>query len=422
MYDPKTARFLQEDTYTWDRNDPLSLNLYVYCANNPIAYYDPDGHFFREIRNGFNWLKKKITGNSKQTTSEATISEYEPDWADKADDFLENTGDKIKAGIIGFADKFGGEALDKAATRVLFNDWTSDYSNTPDNWKPALTEAAKKKEHNEMLRDQLGKSYNWTPDKSIEIAYNAGGIAGQVTQAITIGKVLSAAGVGGQLATWGQKAKLFASTGAISGAVNAYGEGKDTAGIIQESAITGAVSVPLGFAGEYVGNKVGSLIQKSAPSVKNLVGNMFDRTETGIISRLNYRPTSGVELISTPRKTTTILGTYAKDTGSIVDELGNVKSTNFGARQDGFNVLNVPDELYQNPAQFWNEYNQPWLNNAITRNDTILMATKPEFKIGSLFRKNSSGKLELSGFGKEYSYLCKNGYMFDSNLNQMIKK
>ncbi len=25
-------------------NDPLSLNRYTYCANNPIRYYDPTGH------------------------------------------------------------------------------------------------------------------------------------------------------------------------------------------------------------------------------------------------------------------------------------------------------------------------------------------------------------------------------------------
>lgn len=138
--------------------------------------------------------------------------------------------------------------------------------------------------------------------------------------------------------------------------------------------------------------------------------------------KLNYSPTSGVELVTTPGKTTTILGTYVKDTGSIVNELGNVKSTNLGPRQNGFNVLNIPDELYQNPKQFWNEFNQPWLDNAITRNDTILMASKPEFNVGSLFRKNSSGKLELSGFGKEYRHLRKNGYVFDPNTNQMIKK
>ena len=44
MYDPKIARFLQEDTYTGDPNDPLSLNLYTYCTNNPLIYYDPTGH------------------------------------------------------------------------------------------------------------------------------------------------------------------------------------------------------------------------------------------------------------------------------------------------------------------------------------------------------------------------------------------
>ncbi|WP_207642625.1 hypothetical protein [Ruminiclostridium josui] len=101
------------------------------------------------------------------------------------------------------------------------------------------------------------------------------------------------------------------------------------------------------------------------------------------------------------------MGTFAKDTGAIVNELGNVKTTNFGPRQNGFNVLNVPDELYQNPTQFWNEYNKPWLDNAISRNDIIIMATKPEFQVGSLYRTNSVGKLELSGFGKEYNYLRK---------------
>ncbi|WP_338058871.1 RHS repeat-associated core domain-containing protein [Acetivibrio clariflavus] len=47
MYDPKIARFLQEDTYRGDINDPLSLNLYTYCANNPIIYWDYSGHKYK---------------------------------------------------------------------------------------------------------------------------------------------------------------------------------------------------------------------------------------------------------------------------------------------------------------------------------------------------------------------------------------
>ncbi|MGE5474544.1 MAG: S8 family serine peptidase [Ignavibacteriales bacterium] len=44
MYDPVTARFLQEDSYRGQANDPLSLNLYTYCHNEPLMYIDPDGH------------------------------------------------------------------------------------------------------------------------------------------------------------------------------------------------------------------------------------------------------------------------------------------------------------------------------------------------------------------------------------------
>ncbi len=43
-YDSKIARFMSEDTYTGEDNDPLSLNLYTYCLNNPIVYTDPTGH------------------------------------------------------------------------------------------------------------------------------------------------------------------------------------------------------------------------------------------------------------------------------------------------------------------------------------------------------------------------------------------
>lgn len=39
MYDPVTARFLQEDTYTGDPSDPLSLNLYTYCHNEPVLCF-----------------------------------------------------------------------------------------------------------------------------------------------------------------------------------------------------------------------------------------------------------------------------------------------------------------------------------------------------------------------------------------------
>ena len=30
---------MQEDVYQWD-----GLNLYAYCRNNPVVYYDPSGY------------------------------------------------------------------------------------------------------------------------------------------------------------------------------------------------------------------------------------------------------------------------------------------------------------------------------------------------------------------------------------------
>jgi RHS repeat-associated core domain len=43
-YRPSTGRFTQQDTYLGSHADPLSLNLYTYCHNNPIRYVDPSGH------------------------------------------------------------------------------------------------------------------------------------------------------------------------------------------------------------------------------------------------------------------------------------------------------------------------------------------------------------------------------------------
>lgn len=62
-----------------------------------------------------------------------------------------------------------------------------------------------------------------------------------------------------------------------------------------------------------------------------------------------------------------------------LDELGNVKSTDFGSKEVGFNLLNTPDEIYNNLRAdgFWEQCNKPWLNNAVERNDIIVLATEP---------------------------------------------
>lgn len=40
---PATGRFVTRDTIFGDLADPLSLNRYVYCRDNPLKYTGPDG-------------------------------------------------------------------------------------------------------------------------------------------------------------------------------------------------------------------------------------------------------------------------------------------------------------------------------------------------------------------------------------------
>ncbi|MDE6102971.1 MAG: hypothetical protein K2F60_00405, partial [Oscillospiraceae bacterium] len=43
-YNPSTGRFISRDSFAGKNEEPLSLNLYTYCHNNPILHTDPTGH------------------------------------------------------------------------------------------------------------------------------------------------------------------------------------------------------------------------------------------------------------------------------------------------------------------------------------------------------------------------------------------
>ncbi len=55
----------------------------------------------------------------------------------------------------------------------------------------------------------------------------------------------------------------------------------------------------------------------------------------------------------------------------INNQLHYPKTTDFDAKPGGFDLLNTPDGYYKTPDQFWDEYNKPFLDDAISRGDSI---------------------------------------------------
>ena len=102
--------------------------------------------------------------------------------------------------------------------------------------------------------------------------------------------------------------------------------------------------------------------------------------------------------------------------GIINDDLGYPKTEDFGPKPAGSNVLNVPDDLYKSPDQFGEEYNKPFLDEAIGRGDPIALATQPTT---SVLENADTG--QLTGFGREIQYLEQQGYVYNSTTGQMVK-
>jgi hypothetical protein len=130
------------------------------------------------------------------------------------------------------------------------------------------------------------------------------------------------------------------------------------------------------------------------------------QTSTGIIS-------------ANPHKTTTVLGTYAADTRSIVEVQMNLPKNNdvTSPVPGGFNLLNTDNQLFSTlgPQRFWDEVNKPFLDAAIKRGDDIALASAPT--PSNMYRNGA-----LSGFGREIKYLESQGYIFDASTRTMIRR
>lgn len=101
-------------------------------------------------------------------------------------------------------------------------------------------------------------------------------------------------------------------------------------------------------------------------------------------------------------KVNTILGSFRPDLQTIFKELGSFKNNGLGETNGGINLLNRPDP-YFDPATWWNSFNKPWLDNAITRGDNILLATKPTIAADLV---DAAGNLKSTSFAREIDLLA----------------
>ena len=69
FYNPVIARFTQEDTYRG-----AGLNLYAYCANNPVYYVDPSGHQPSCVKDAA--AKHMADGTSKEEAYKKAYAEH----------------------------------------------------------------------------------------------------------------------------------------------------------------------------------------------------------------------------------------------------------------------------------------------------------------------------------------------------------
>lgn len=126
----------------------------------------------------------------------------------------------------------------------------------------------------------------------------------------------------------------------------------------------------------------------------------------------DFIPSSGTKLVGNVNKTTTNLGRWEPDMkiikGKMLPNEFNV-GTDFGtagSNNGGFNFLNISDNLANSSADFFNQYNKPWLLQAIQRGDDIVLATRPINKNDFI---SATGQLK-GMFAEELKFLVKQNH------------
>jgi hypothetical protein len=287
---------------------------------------------------------------------------------------------------------------------------------------------------NQRNRERLGDEiYTWA-EKAIknglekvqqadecELAYYEGYVGGTIATAILVPATLEEH-IAGLVVRSGVKL-LGVSAKTINGVLQLSKAGR----VFMESG--------QGWAKIWFRNKEIPLSQNQIEELKHLLDKgSIDVEESGLVAKTDdgntfleglvsgtgnvlrriddFIPSSGTQLVGNQNKTTTILGRWVPDMqvikGKMLPNEFNV-GTEFGSvanNNGGFNFLNIPDNLANASSDFFNQYNKPWLQNAIQRGDDIVLATRPTTKSDFI---TATGSLK-GMYAEELKFLVQQNY------------
>ncbi len=118
-YMPELGRFISEDSYRGMAVDPLSLNRFTYCRNNPLTHVDPNGHWFHVLVGA---LIGGVVNVGAKVVGDIISGEFDPqhlDWAGYAGAFASGLVIGGLTAATGGLSLVTGAAIDAAVTTVV---------------------------------------------------------------------------------------------------------------------------------------------------------------------------------------------------------------------------------------------------------------------------------------------------------------
>ena len=118
--------YVTEDTYLGNKADPLSLNLYVYCRNNPLVYVDYSGHLPSQAEyNAYaEYYGISQSGAWKDTVDQVLIN-------DSKGSVIGSTSDPSDWACAGYAGNGSVSNVSDTTYNALVDQWGLSTNNSP---------------------------------------------------------------------------------------------------------------------------------------------------------------------------------------------------------------------------------------------------------------------------------------------------